>query len=354
MSGAIVLTGATGFLGQALLDVLERDGLPGAARSGAPHSSTAAPNGTPHRLAGVIALARTAAPSLAARGVDVRVGDLGDPAFLAGALPESCRIVHLAGRVDFTAAGQKAMLDLHVEATRTLARAALQARCERFVLLSSSGTTAVSKQPRALDESAPYPMDIVARWPYYLSKLLQERLVLDLVRHEGLPAVVLNPSLLLGPGDDRGGSTALVADFLAGNIPVAPPGGIGMVDVRDVATASARALVDGRVGERYFLGSWNCRFATFFEVLGRIAGIPAPVLASPRGLAPMGARLLARVAGSRRPALAEAMAPQKLEMAEHFWYVDWTKASRELGFAPRAPEATLRDTVADLRARSAR
>src|SRR4051812_25073360 len=115
-SGTLVLTGATGFLGDALLDVLAQE----------------------QPLSGVIALARSPAPALAARGLDVRVGDLQDRAYLAEALPAGCRIVHLAGKVDFTPQGAKAMLDLHVEATRTLVDAALQADCERFVLLSSS------------------------------------------------------------------------------------------------------------------------------------------------------------------------------------------------------------------------
>jgi dihydroflavonol-4-reductase len=305
------------------------------------------------QLAGTIALARTPAPMLAARGIDVRVGDLQDPAFLHDALPDGCRIVHMAGKVDFTAKGQKSMLDLHVEATRSLADAALLARCERFVLLSSSGTTAVSKHPREHAESAPYPIEIVSRWPYYISKLYQERLVLDRVARRGLPAVVLNPSLLLGPGDERGGSTAVITDFLAGRMAVAPSGGIGMVDVRDVALATVAALEKGVVGERYFLGSWNCPFAKFFEVLASIADVRAPWLTSPKGFAPLGARVLSGMLGKRRPELSEALAPAKMEMAEHFWYVDWQKATTELGFTPRRPEVTLRDTVADLRARNA-
>jgi dihydroflavonol-4-reductase len=309
----LVLTGATGYLGAHLLDELDLDGA--------------------------IALTRGPAPALAARGIEVR------PVGFAGELPEGCRIIHMAGKVDFSAEGQKAMLDLHVEGTRTLARAALKAKCSKFVLLSSSGTTAVSKSARELDESAPYPLEIVSRWPYYLSKLYQERLVLDLCQREGLPAVILNPSLLLGPGDERGGSTQIVSDFLDGKIPVAPAGGIGMVDVRDVAKATVAAL-EAPAGERYFLGSWNTPFANFFEVLARIADKPAPALTSPRGLAPVGARVLSAVWGKSK---LEAMSPSKMEMAEHFWYVNWSKAAAELGFKPRRPEATLRDTVADLR-----
>ena len=83
---------------------------------------------------------------------------------------------------------------------------------------------------------------------------------------------------------------------------------------------------------------------TYFAV--RIADKPAPLAAAPRGLAPVGARVLTAVLGKSK---LEAMSPAKMEMAEHFWYVNWSKATAELGFAPRRPEATLRDTVADIR-----
>lgn len=324
---ALVLTGATGFLGRALLDELEAHG----------------------ELEGVIALCRRPSAELSRRGVSVRVGALDDAEWLTAQLPAGCRIVHLAGKVDFIPGEGHTLHALHVDATRVLAKAALEAACSRFVLMSSSGTTAVSKHPYAHDETAPYPIPIISRWPYYQSKLFQEKLVLDLHRREGLPAIVLNPSLLLGPGDDRGGSTAVVADAIAGRIPLAPSGGIGMVDVRDVAKATRAALTQGRIGERYFLGSLNCRFTTFFELLEACGGPKAPVAAAPKALAVWGAKAFEKVWGDRHPERAAAMAPEKMEMAAHFWYVDWRKAERELGFTPRLPEVTLRDTLAYLR-----
>ncbi|MGI9182706.1 MAG: NAD-dependent epimerase/dehydratase family protein [Longimicrobiaceae bacterium] len=323
----LVVTGATGFLGQALLDELEASG----------------------ELGDVVALSRRPSPDLAARGVEVRVGSLLDPEFVRGQLQPGCTIVHLAGRVEFTHAASKEMHDLHVESTRVLGRAALEVGVRRFVLLSSSGTTAVSRHPKLHDESARYPFEIIARWPYYLSKLLQERLVLDLHRQEGLPAIVLNPSLIFGPGDERGGSTKVIDDYLQRRIPFTPSGGISMVDVRDVARATHTALTRGSVGERYFLGSLNCRFSTFFEILERCSGVRAPALTAPRGVGVLGARAVKRIVGKSRPELTDAISPAKIEMADHFWYVSWQKASAELNFHPRPPEQTLRETVAFLR-----
>ncbi len=312
----IVLTGATGFLGGAVVDALA---------------------GKPLK-----ALCRRPAPDLEKRQVQVAVGSLRDADWLAGQIRKGDTVVHMAGKVEFTAAGIREMHDLHVETTRTIAGAVL-ARKARLILLSSSGTTAVSRHERLIDESAPYPHEIVARWPYYLTKTLQERLVLDMAAQRGLDAVVLNPSLLLGPGDDRGGSTEVVGEFLARKLPTVPPGGISVVDVRDAAAAVRAALEAGRSGERYFLAGHNCRFSTFFRVLEAVSGVKGPVLHLPAGLATLGARAMHRVARGSVPH------PARIEMANHFWYADSQKAARELHFAARPLEATLRDTISYLR-----
>ncbi|MBM3268671.1 MAG: NAD-dependent epimerase/dehydratase family protein [Candidatus Sericytochromatia bacterium] len=311
----IVLTGATGFLGGAVV----------AALAGRP----------------LKALCRRAAPGLQARGVAVAIGDLADAGWLAAEIAPGDVVVHMAGRVEFEAAAIRDLHDLHVEGTRRLAEV-VGARQARLVLLSSSGTTAVSRHERLIDETAPYPLDLVARWPYYLTKTLQERLVLDLVARRGLDAVVLNPSLLLGPGDDRGGSTDLVREFLERRLPTVPPGGISVVDVRDAARAVASAIDRGRKGERYFLAGHNCRFETFFRVLAAVSGVRGPALRLPGRLATLGARALH---GMDVP----VPHPARIEMANHFWYADAQKAGRELDFAARPLEATLRDTITYLR-----
>ncbi|CAN5647832.1 SDR family oxidoreductase [soil metagenome] len=322
---ALVLTGATGFLGGAVLEILESE----------------------NRLREVIVLSRRAVPALANRGVDVRVGSLADVAWLKATVPAGSSIVHMAGRVGFDGEDPRGLYDLHVETTRTLARVALDAGCHRFVVISSSGASAISRHPHLHTEQDRYPVQIVARWPYYQSKMMQERLVLDLCRREGLPGIVLAPSLLLGPGDHGGSSTDVISDFIARRLSFIPSGGISIVDVRDVAAAVVAALSLGRTGERYLLGSLNCRFSTFFDIVESCTGVAAPSLPAPRVAAVIGARLLERFAPGQR---ASAISPAKADMASHFWYVDWSKAARELGFAPRRPEETIRDTAAFLTA----
>src|SRR5439155_1034417 len=77
------------------------------------------------------------------------------------------------------------------------------------------------------------PLDIIARWPYYASKSYQEMAALERFSGKGLRLVIMNPSLLLGPGDDRLSSTKVILDFMARKITAVPNGGLSFVDVRD-------------------------------------------------------------------------------------------------------------------------
>src|SRR5919201_1850683 len=93
---------------------------------------------------------------------------------------------------------------------------------------------------------------------------------------KGLRLVIMNPSLLLGPGDDRLSSTKVVLDFMARKIGAVPNGGLNFVDVRDTAQAFRVAMQKGRHGERYLLGAVNWTFLKFFDRLERLTKVASP------------------------------------------------------------------------------
>ncbi len=315
----VLVTGGTGFLGSALVPLLAASG---------------------HRLR---LIARSGAPQAAALGAEVVRAPLQDRAAVRRALEGIEIVYHLAGRVSFDPSDPPALYQLHVECTRQLLEECQAAAVRRVVLASSSGTLAVSKTERIATEEDDHPIALVARWPYYLSKIYQEKTALRFHREAGLPVVVLNPSLLLGPGDDRLSSTDVVFKFLERRIPAMPSGGLSFVDVRDAAQAFASALEKGRSGERYLLGGANMTFADLFGRLSRLSGVAPPLARLPSRVNVAGARLLDRFHAWRK---TEApISPEEVEMGEHWWYVDSSKAEREIGFSPRDPQETLHETV---------
>ena len=256
-------------------------------------------------------------------------------------------IFHLAGKVSRDNTQAAAMNKIHLEGTRLLCEVAKEAGVQTMILASSSGTIAVSEDEQIFDETFPPPVDILTRWAYYASKYYQERAALENFDGEGRKLVILNPSLLLGPDDDRLSSTKPVLDFLAHKIPYSPSGGLNFVDARDAAAAFIAALEKGRHQEKYLLGAANMTFEQFFGRLERLSGVSAPMLKVPKKLAMAASSFISSV--YKNWGKVSPVMPTEVEQAEYFWYFDSTKAEEEFGFAPRDPQETLQDTITYLR-----
>ncbi|MGD0526642.1 MAG: NAD-dependent epimerase/dehydratase family protein [Polyangiaceae bacterium] len=295
--------------------------------------------------------------SLEARGHEVmpfsrrRGGDVLDGEAVRAAAAGCDGAFHCAGKVSRKPADAEELYRLHVEGTKSVLDACADAGVRRVVLASTSGTIAVSDSAdHVATEDDEVPIGIVSRWPYYRAKLFAERAALARSR-DGFEVVSVNPSLLLGPGDVNGSSTEDVRLFLEGAIPAVPAGGLSFVDARDAAEAMVLAMERGRGGERYLVGACNLTMRDFFGRLSRVSGVPAPWLPMPRSraVARIGARMMERLAARVGvPARVDAVS---VEMAQCFWYLDASKAERELGWSARDPGETLHDTVEDLRAR---
>jgi len=280
-------------------------------------------------------------------GVEPAIGSVTDRAAVAAAVRNASVIFHLAGKVSRDNQDAVAMNKVHLEGTRILCEAAKEAGTQTMVLASSSGTIAVNEDDQIVDETFPQPVEVFSRWAYYASKYYQERAAIENFTGDGRKLVILNPSLLLGPDDERLSSTKPVLDFLARKIPYSPSGGLNFVDARDAATAFISAVEKGRHQEKYLLGAANMTFPQFFGRLERLSGISAPMLKVPKKLALAGSSMIESV--FKNWGKASPVASKEVEQAEYFWYFDSGKAVEELGFAPRDPQETLQDTISYLR-----
>lgn len=321
-----LLTGATGFLGHHVALQLRAAG----------HAVTA--------------LVRGPAPALEQLGVTLATGDLLDAASVTAAAAGCDGLFHCAGLVSRKPKDAERMWQVHVVGTRTLLDAAEKAGIKRAVVASTSGTVAVATDDRPRSEDDETPNGLISRWPYYRSKLYAEASALERNSQE-FQVISVNPSLLLGPGDLRGSSTDDVRLFLEQKVQAVPAGGMSFVDVRDAAAAMVSAMEKGRPGERYLVSGCNLTVREFFGRLERLSGVKGPWFPMPKSpeVAKAASRLLERLV--KRVGGTMPVDEETVDVAQHFWFVDWSKAARELDFAPRDPGATLKDTVDDLRAR---
>lgn len=327
-----LVTGATGFLGRHVAETL------------------LAKN---HQ---VIAVARGHEPTqkkirpatLAELGAEIARCDVLDTEALTRITRGVDGIFHCAGKVSREAADAAELHHINVGGTRSVIRAARTAGIRRVVLASTSGTVGISEEEDFIaDEESPVPIPLIQLFPYYRSKLFAEEEALAANSAE-LEVIAINPSLLLGPGDLFGSSTEDVRRFLEGSVPATPTGGISFVDARDAASGMLLAMTQGRPGQRYLMGAANMTVRSFFGRLARIADRPEPRLSLPRGRRP------ARAAHNLFEKAVKAIGGTtsvdavSVEMGQLFWYIDSSKAERELGWTARDPNETLRDTVVDL------
>src|SRR2546421_9492864 len=316
-----LITGGTGFLGAHLVRQLVESGTKD------------------------IRVMATSIPEwLTGLGVDTFEGSITNEEDVARAVEGVTEIYHLAGKVSREKDDAREMYKLHVDGTRLLCDAATKAGVKTIVLASSSGTIAVSETGDIVsDETCSPPLDIISRWPYYASKAYQEMAALERFSGKGLRLVIMHPSLLLGPGDDRLSSTKVVLDFMARKISAVPNGGLSFVDVRDTAQAFRVAMQKGRHGGTYLVGLGNWTFVKFFDRLERLTKIASPRLAFPSKFAIAGAQVIDSL--FRQWNFTSPVQADEVAMAEYFWYFNHNKARRELGFTPSDPGDTLNDTV---------
>jgi len=331
----VALTGASGFLGRHTVAALLRAG----------HQVTCI-----SRRGTVPQLPADVDASLA-RAVSA---DVLDEEALTAAFEGAEVVIHGAGFVSNRSRDAKRVFDVHVTGTHNAVRAARAVGAKKFVLVSTSGTVAVGSDPDVVfTEDSPRPIETVTRWPYYRTKLFAEEAAFA-ASDDALPVVSVNPSLLLGPDDDEdGASTHSVRTFLEDGMPMAPPGGVAFVDVRDAALGIVKAMERGQAGERYLLNGCNATFFEFFRRIARLADKNPPMGAMPRGFH----KAVSWIPGVKKDGklsfgIGPRVSQNELDLSSHFWYCSWDKAKDELGWVPRDPGETLSDTVHDLTTRS--
>lgn len=266
--------------------------------------------------------------------VEEAVGDMLEP----GTLVEACRgmdaVVHAAANMR-GAGGAEARVGSHTLGASHLAAAAQRAGVRRFVYVSSVAALGIPDDPPSptdahasiLDErhewNAPPEM-----WPYGYAKYQSERQVLA-AGDSMMDVVIVNPSVVLGPGDLHRVSNAIVWWMLRGRSLPVIDGGVGVVHVRDVAEGARAALERGRAGERYILSGANLRVVELLNIVAEAVGRPPPRLRIPFHLA----RALAEASGGIGRLLRPAARPVLVELAGRYFYYDNRKARRELGVA---------------------
>jgi len=259
----VVVTGASGFIGSAVVRAVQA--------KGARVVALVEPGGD-HR-------------NLAACDAERVVADIRDAAAVRAACAGARFVFHLAAIYRFWARDPRVFYDVNVGGTLNVLDAVLAAGCERLVFTSTIG---VLRSVKGLDGSPSdetrYPDLAELRGSYKGSKFVAEHEVLRACA-QGLDACLVLPTFPLGPGDTGPTPTGrVVLDFLNGKMPAFADTAMNVVHVDDLALGHVAALERGGRGRSYILGGENLSMLAILRALADCTGLPMPRLQVPLGV----------------------------------------------------------------------
>lgn len=307
MTDLALVTGATGFVGSALCRTLLDSGL----RVRALHRSTS--NLT----------------NLEGLPIELFEGDILDRESMDRACHQVHWVFHTASQSDYWR-NPETVRQTAIDGTRNVGGAALNAGVERLVFTSSLAAMGIPSKGELLTEEHHFNLP-EAYFPYGAAKH-QAELALQQLVSQGLDAVIVNPTIILGPWDINQISGSMVTEAARGWGFFYTAGGLNYVHIQDVARGHLAAARLGVKGARYILGGDNLSYEEAFTILNDVVGRGRPWLKIPGWIIPPVAWLIDHL--PRR--LGLPLNGSQLRISRHYLYCDINHARNTLKLeAPR-------------------
>jgi dihydroflavonol-4-reductase len=321
----VCLTGATGFVGRHVAQLLAQRGYP------------------------VRCLVRDESNTQFLEDLDAHfefvTGDVLELQTLEAFCEGADWLIHCAGYRDFWHPSRKFYFDLNCRGAENVMRAALAAKLEKTVHVSTPLAYGTPTEMPFAEESpaGPHHSD------YARSKYLGDCAVWRLFEEKSLPLTIVYLAAVIGAGDPR--PTMEVRRFAEGRIPalVGAATTFIYVHVRDAALAIVRAAENPKsIGQRYLVGGEQATTREYFQIISDLTGVPLPRFNVPGAVILPLARLLTAIARrtGKRPPISEDIIRTTLAGSLLF---DGSKAERELGIRYTPLRTALAEAVAEMR-----
>ncbi len=275
----ILVTGGTGFLGSHLLYTLASE-----------NSEVKALRRSTSNLEGVrevFSFYRDDPDELFSRLRWVE-GDMLDPVSVEDALDGVTKVYHAASSVSFDPSDRRRMIENNIEGTSNLVYGALKTGVEKFCHVSSVAAMGKAAEGKMTGETDIWKNN-GRKSAYSVSKFHSEMEVWKGI-NEGLNAVIVNPSVILGPGSWKRGSPSFFYRIYRG-MKYYTTGVTGFVDVRDVCRCMIRLMDCPVKGERFILNSENLSYKQLFDMIAGSLGLQGPKVPASERMLEVGWRL---------------------------------------------------------------
>jgi len=248
----VSITGASGHIGNCLVQELKKQG------------------------ATIKALVHDFRSVLDKLDIELVQGNLSDPRSLNKLCEGADVVFHLAAQIAIQNESAEKVYETNVTGTKNMLKAAIDSKVKKFIHFSSIHAFQTGSPGQMLDESR--PLVKTNKTIYEFTKAEGEREVMKAVK-EGLNAIILNPTAVIGPFDFRGSLLGqAILKIHQNKLPFLVSGGYNWVDVRDVVSASICAIESGRKGEKYILSGEYCSLEELSRIISRISGCKIPVI----------------------------------------------------------------------------
>ncbi len=253
MPDKILVTGATGLLGNNIVRTLVAQGVP------------------------TRVLLRSAPDVRCLADLDVErvTGDVRNPDEVSAACQGVSAVIHCAGIVQIGWSAAHGHREVNVDGARNVAACAHELNL-RLVHISTVNSLAFGKHPSVADEDTPLTGQEV-HCNYVLSKRAADREIRRRAQ-AGLNAVIIYPGFMLGPWDWKPSSGTMILEVARGRGVFAPRGGCSVCDVRDVAAGIATAARTPCLRERYVLAGHNVSYLELWREIAKVTGARQPAL----------------------------------------------------------------------------
>ena len=215
------------------------------------------------------------APTLDGLSINKLSGNILNQNDLDKAIEGKNIVIHCAASTSVYPARSEIVNKVNIEGTKNVISAVQKHNVDRLIYVGTANSFGFGDATSPGVEGNPYT-SIKYGLDYMDSKRIAQEVILESVEKDGLPAIVVNPTFMIGPYDSRPSSGAMVLAIHNGKVPGYTNGGKNYVAVKDAATAIANAVTMGRIGECYILGNVNLTYKEAFELIADTIGSKAP------------------------------------------------------------------------------
>jgi dihydroflavonol-4-reductase len=253
-------------------------------------------------------------------------------------------VIHAAGIISIEDEITPLLYNVNVNGTKNIIEQCLKYSVKRLVYVSSVHAIPEGEYMSVIKEVKKFPKDKVMG-AYASTKAEATQAVMDAIE-DGLDAVVVHPSGILGPFDDGNNHMIqLIQSYISGKLPAGVTGGYDFVDVRDVAKGCITAANKGMKGECYILSNRYISIPDLLEYM-RISTNGKKKRCVPLKLAKLAAPVFEKFGEitKTRPLFTK----YSLSTMDANGRFSHDKATMSLGYSPRDMKDTIADTISYL------